>query len=281
MRVVGANGAAAGAVTTRRGVGIDVVHEFREVVRYRELIRHLVRAGLAKESTGRVFGALWWLIDPLVLVGVYVFFVDVILRSGGEDFALFVLVGALIWKHLSSATIASIASTLAREQTMRQVAFPRAVLPLAAVLAETMHLALGLLVYVLAAILFGVLVTPVFLLVVPLVAIQVALVLGLSFAVAALNVLYRDVQNLTSYALRIGFFLSPALYAIGQIPESVRPVYLLNPFATLIPAFRDVMLYHRPPDWEAVAVVAVGSLVTLVAGFVVFVRLERSFAKVS
>ncbi|MGE5689081.1 MAG: ABC transporter permease [Pseudomonadota bacterium] len=281
MRVVGANGAAAGAVATRRGLGIHLVHELRELVRYRELVRHLVRAALAKESTGTVFGALWWLIDPLVLVGVYVFFVDVILQSGGEDFALFVLVGALIWKHLSSATIASMTTTLAREQTMRQVAFPRAVLPLAAVLAETMHLALGLLVYVLAAIVFGVLVTPTFLLVVPLVAIEVALVLGLSFALAALNILYRDVQNLTSYALRIGFFLSPALYAIEQIPERVRPVYLLNPFATLIPAFRDVMLYHRPPDWEAVAVVAVGSLVTLVVGFVVFVRLERSFAKVS
>jgi len=280
MRVVGASGAAAGAATSSRP-SAGLLTELRAVVRYRELVRHLVRAALAKESTGRVFGAFWWLIDPLVLVGVYVFFVDVILQSGGEDFALFVLVGALVWKHLSSGVITSMTTTLAREQAMRQVAFPRAVLPLSAVLAETMHLALGLLVYVAAAIAFGVVVGPAFLFVLPLLAIEVALVLGLSLALAALNVLYRDVQNLTSYVLRIGFFLSPALYAIEQIPESVRPVYLLNPFATLIPAFRDVMLYDRQPDWSAVGLVGVGSLATLVVGFVVFTRLERWFAKVS
>ena len=279
MRVV-ASGTAAGAATSGRAWD-GLLTELRSVVRYRELVRHLVRAALAKESTGRVFGALWWLIDPLVLVAVYVFFVDVILQSGGEDFALFVLVGALVWKHLSSGVITSMTTTLAREQAMRQVAFPRAVLPLSAVLAETIHLALGLLVYVAAAIVFGVVVGPAFLFVLPLVAIQVVLVLGLSLALAAVNVLYRDVQNLTSYVLRVGFFLSPALYAIDQIPESVRPVYLLNPFATLIPAFRDVMLYDRQPDWSAVGLVGLGSVVTLVAGFVVFTRLERWFAKVS
>jgi ABC-type polysaccharide/polyol phosphate export permease len=279
MRVV-ASGNAAGAATSGRPWD-GLLTELRSVVRYRELVRHLVRAALAKESTGRVFGALWWLIDPLVLVAVYVFFVDVILQSGGEDFALFVLVGALVWKHLSSGVITSMTTTLAREQAMRQVAFPRAVLPLSAVLAETIHLALGLLVYVAAAIVFGVVVGPAFLFVLPLVAIQVVLVLGLSLALAAVNVLYRDVQNLTSYVLRVGFFLSPALYAIDQIPESVRPVYLLNPFATLIPAFRDVMLYDRQPDWSAVGLVGLGSVVTLVAGFVVFTRLERWFAKVS
>lgn len=279
MRVV-ASGTAAGAAASGRPWD-GLLTELRSVVRYRELVRHLVRAALAKESTGRVFGALWWLIDPLVLVAVYVFFVDVILQSGGDDFALFVLVGALVWKHLSSGVITSMTTTLAREQAMRQVAFPRAVLPLSAVLAETIHLALGLLVYVAAAIVFGVVVGPAFLFVLPLVAIQVVLVLGLSLALASLNVLYRDVQNLTSYVLRVGFFLSPALYAIDQIPESVRPVYLLNPFATLIPAFRDVMLYDRQPDWSAVGLVGLGSAVTLVAGFVVFTRLERWFAKVS
>jgi lipopolysaccharide transport system permease protein/teichoic acid transport system permease protein len=279
MRVV-ASGTTAGAATSGRPWD-GLLTELRSVVRYRELVRHLVRAALAKESTGRVFGALWWLIDPLVLVAVYVFFVDVILQSGGEDFALFVLVGALVWKHLSSGVITSMTTTLAREQAMRQVAFPRAVLPLSAVLAETIHLALGLLVYVAAAIVFGVVVGPAFLFVLPLVAIQVVLVLGLSLALAAVNVLYRDVQNLTSYVLRVGFFLSPALYAIDQIPESARPVYLLNPFATLIPAFRDVMLYDRQPDWSAVGLVGLGSVVTLVAGFVVFTRLERWFAKVS
>lgn len=247
---------------------------------YLELVRHLIRGSLARERTGRIFGALWWLIDPIVLIGVYVFFVDVILKAGGDNYALFVGVGVLIWKHLSSAVNASMMTTLAREQAMRQVAFPRAVLPLAAVAAETVHLAIGFGVYVVVAAILGVYVTPVFGFIVPLVLIQVAMVLGLSFALAALNILYRDIQNLTNYALRVGFFFSPALYTISLIPESYRPLYLLNPFATLIPAFRDAMLNHQQPDWAAVGVVGCASLVILLAGFLTFVRLEPRFAKI-
>jgi ABC-type polysaccharide/polyol phosphate export permease len=260
----------------------EAASEAAAIIRYRELVRHLVRGALAKESTGRVFGALWWLVDPIVLVGVYVFFVDVILKSGGENYALFVAVGVLVWKHLSSGVLASMSSTLTREQAMRQVAFPRGVLPLAAIIAETTHLLIGFGVYVaIAAVIFGIYATPVFLLVVPLVAIHVVLVLGLSFALSALNILYRDVQNLTNYALRIGFFLSPTLYAVTLIPEWIRPVYYLNPFATLIPAFRDVMLYHQHPDWLAVGQVGAVALVFLLLGFVTFTRLQRSFAKVA
>jgi lipopolysaccharide transport system permease protein len=260
----------------------EALAEAAAIVRYRELVRHLVRGTLARESTGRVFGALWWLVDPIVLVGVYVFFVGVILRSGGENFALFVAVGVLIWKHLSSGVIAAMTSTLAREQAMRQVAFPRGVLPLAAIIAETMHLLIGFAVYVaVAAVVFGIYVTPLIVFVVPLLAIHVILVLGISFALSALNILYRDVQNMTNYAFRIGFFLSPTLYAVTLIPESIRPVYYLNPFATLIPAFRDVMLYQQQPDWLAVAQVGVASCVVFVLGFLTFTRLQRAFAKVA
>jgi lipopolysaccharide transport system permease protein len=272
----------AGPYPPSRSTAGEALAELVAVVRYRELVRHLVLGALAKESTGRIFGALWWLVDPIVLVGVYVFFVDVILKAGGDNYALFVAVGVLVWKHLSSGVIASMSSTLSREQAMRQVAFPRAVLPLAAIIAETTHLVIGFVVYVgIAALFFGIYVTPVFVLVVPLLAIHVAFVLGLSFALAALNILYRDVQNLTNYALRVGFFLSPTLYAVTLIPEWIRPVYYLNPFATLIPAFRDVMLFHVQPDWSAVAQVGLASLVVLGLGFVTFTRLQRSFAKVA
>lgn len=259
----------------------DAWAESRAVGRYRELVRHLVRSSLAKESTGRVFGALWWLVDPVVLVGVYVFFVDIVLRSGGDNYALFVAVGILLWKHLSSGVLGAMTTTLAREQTMRQVAFPRAVLPLAVVIAETMHLGIGLLVYIGFAAIFAVYVTPVFLLVLPLLAIHVLFVLGFAFALSALNILYRDVQNLTSYALRVGFFLSPTLYAVSLIPEWIRPVYYLNPFATLIPAFRDVMLFHEQPPWDAVAIVAGAAVILCILGFLVFTRFERAFAKVA
>jgi lipopolysaccharide transport system permease protein/teichoic acid transport system permease protein len=258
-----------------------VTQELRAIRQYRDLIRHLIRTTLAKESTGTVFGALWWLIDPLVLMGVYVFFVDVVLHRGGDNFALFVLTGVIAWKHLSSGLISSISSTLMREQTMRQVAFPRSVLPIAAVLAETIHLLIGIGVYVAVAAAFGVYPTWRFPLVFVVVAIQTMLVLGVAFCCSALNIFFRDLQNLTSYVLRLGFFLSPSLYAPSMIPDDYRQLYDLNPFATLLPAYRSILLYHELPDWSALGLVTAASAVLMALGFLVFVRLSGSFAKLA
>lgn len=269
------------AVYKRESLLREAHRELRMLVRYRDLVRHLVRRTLAKESTGRIFGALWWLIDPLVLMGVYVFFVDVILRRGGENYALFVLVGLLSWKHLSSGVTAAITGTLAREQAMRQVAFPRSAVPVAAVLGETVHFVIGLGVFLAVGIGFGVYPSPIAPLVFLLLVIQVALVLGLSLALAALNIFFRDIQNLTGYAMRLALFLSPILYTVSSIPERFRFIYELNPFATLVPAYRSLLLYEEVPRLEPLATVAVASLVGLIAGFLVFARLARAFAKVA
>src|SRR5215208_4387577 len=86
-------------------------NELRGLIRYRELLRHLVRAALARESTGTVFGSVWWLLDPLILMGVYVVFVDVILKSGGDNYALFVFIGVTAWKQFSSGITGGIVST--------------------------------------------------------------------------------------------------------------------------------------------------------------------------
>jgi hypothetical protein len=58
----------------------------QETVRYRALVRYLVSSSLRTESAGTVFGYLWWLLDPLLLMPAYVVLVDVVLQSGGEDF---------------------------------------------------------------------------------------------------------------------------------------------------------------------------------------------------
>jgi ABC-type polysaccharide/polyol phosphate export permease len=214
-------------------------------------------------------------------MGVYVFFIDVVLNRAGDNFPLFVLIAVIAWKHLSSGLTGSMTATLMREQTMRQVAFPRSVLPISAILAETIHLLIGFAVYVVVAVAFGVSPTWHLPLVLVVLAIQMMLVMGLAFMLSALNIFFRDVQNLTGYVLRFGFYLSPTLYVAAQIPDHYRALYDLNPFATLIPAYRSVLLYHQLPDWSSLAVVAGASAAVMALGFVLFVRLSGSFAKLT
>jgi ABC-type polysaccharide/polyol phosphate export permease len=63
-----------------------IARQIKETVRYRALVRYLVSSSLRTESAGTVFGYLWWLLDPLLLMAAYVVLVDVILQSARSRF---------------------------------------------------------------------------------------------------------------------------------------------------------------------------------------------------
>jgi lipopolysaccharide transport system permease protein len=254
--------------------------EVRHLRRYSALVRYTVRFSLKLENTGRVFGRLWWLIDPLLTMATYVLLINVVYGAGGDDYPVFVFTSVIAWKWFSSSVEGSIRLVLGRHWLMKQIPFPRSVLPLSNVLAATVNFGFGMLAVVLFAIPYGI--RPdaalAFLPVVALV--QLPLALGLAYVLSALNVLFRDVENLTQHALRLWFYLSPALYTTALVPERFRPLFELNPFAWILPAYHDVVLGHRAPDLVPLAAVFGASLLLLAAGFTYYVRTAPSFVKV-
>jgi lipopolysaccharide transport system permease protein len=257
----------------------DARTDLRDLVRYRHLLRYLVGSALRTENANTVFGFLWWVLDPLLQCAVYVVFIGVILGHGGKDFPIFVLTALIVWELFSVATSDAVTSTVRKEASMRQVAFPKSVLPLARVLGAAVHFAASYVVVVLVAILFGIYPSVYSLLGVPVALVVLVFTLGVSFFLSAVNVFFRDTTKLIRYVFRMWFYLSPGLYAVSQVPESFRSLYELNPFATFFTAFRDAVMYHHVPDFAALAVVLASSLVILALGYVFFVRLEPWFAK--
>jgi ABC-type polysaccharide/polyol phosphate export permease len=129
-------------------------------------------------------------------------------------------------------------------------------------------------------------ITP-WLLLIPVVAVvQYVLTLGMAIAASALTVFYRDIGNVAGHALRIWFYLSPALYGSEQIqslatkhPE-IYTIYNLNPFAALFESYRNLIYYGQPPTWGMLGLVLIEAIVILLVAVLVFRRLEPSFAKV-
>lgn len=256
------------------------IRRTRDVWRFRHLVRYLVTASLKTENVGTVFGFLWWLLDPLLLMAVYTVLIDLVLRRGGAHYPLFVLAAILSWEFFSRATRNSMGFTLQRERAMRQVAFPKSVVPLSATLAEGVHFLMALALYLVFALPFGVYPSPLALLAIPIAFVQMLFTLGFAFFLAGLNMFFRDTNHLSDYLFRLWFYLSPGLYSESLIPHRFRTVYDLNPFATLFNSFRDVLLDHRLPSFAALGGIAGVSLVVLLAGYLYFVSVEPSFAKV-
>lgn len=256
------------------------------MVERRRLIRHLVGADLKRTHADTAIGQLWWLVDPLLQMAIYTVLITIIFDRRIPDYPLFLFAAILPWKWFSSSLGNASQSVTSRAGLIRQIQFPKIVLPAAAVTSATVSFVVGLGALALVLLLFLHRLDP-WILALPLVAaVQLAFTLSLAALVAAVNAFYRDVQNLLRHVLQLWFYLSPSLYAVEFVPEGpLRTIYMLNPFATLLTSYRriiwgDVEGGSRAPDFLALGAVLLVSLVLLAVGVYVFKRAEPSFARI-
>jgi ABC-type polysaccharide/polyol phosphate export permease len=251
------------------------------------LIRYLAQADLKKKGTDTVFGNVWWVLDPLLQMAVYVILVTVIFQRKQEAYPLFIFAAILPWKWFSTAINDSIVSVSGQDRLIKQIQFPKIVLPSAAMLGGIAQFAFGLIPLAGMLVLFypdRISATLVFL---PVIAfVQFVFTLALGYMVAALNVFFRDVGNLARHVLRLWFYLSPALYgadtvaSIAKDHPVVADVMRLNPFFAILESYRNVIYFGVLPDLPLLGAVLIASFVLLILGTWFFKRLEPAFAKV-
>ena len=104
--------------------------------------------------------------------------------------------------------------------------------------------------------------------------------LGLAWFLGALGVFLRDIGPLISVFIQMLFFLSPVVYPLSWVPESMRPIMRLNPLAVVIEASRQTLMYGQWPDWRWVGGVLLVSLVVAQFGYAWFMKMRRGFADV-
>jgi ABC-type polysaccharide/polyol phosphate export permease len=258
-----------------------------EVLGRRRLIRYLVQADLQKKGADTLLGNLWWVLDPLLQMLIYWILVSVIFQRGGPDYPLFLFAAILPWKWFQSSIQDGISSVSGAERLVRQIQFPKLVLPVAAVFAGIANFAFGLIpLFALILILYRDRLDVTLVLIPVVAAVQLVFNMAATVLLSALNVFYRDIGNLARHVLRLWFYLSPALFSLEQLTHAtqgypiIQKLLLLNPWATLFTAYRAVIYEGTLPDWSALLSVLIGSVVLLALTTIVFKRLEPAFAKV-
>ena len=258
-----------------------------EIAQRRRLIRYLVQADIRKKGADTLLGNLWWVLDPLLQMAVYVVLVSVVFKRATPDYPLFIFAAILPWKWFQSTVQDAITSVTGADRLIRQIQFPKLVLPVASAGAGVVNFLFGLIPLAALMLLLYRERLSLAVLLIPLIAVvQFFFNLALAVGLAAINVFYRDVGNLSRHFLRLWFYLSPGLYAIddlsqaaGEVPV-VGTVLLANPFAILFTAYRDVIYSEVAPDWGGLVALLVASLLLLSLTTVLFKRVEPSFAKV-
>lgn len=260
---------------------------FSEILNRRRLIRYMVLANMKRTHADTALGQLWWVLDPLFLMITYVVLVQIIFQRSTPDYPLFIFAAILPWKWFSISLGSGSGSVTAREGLIRQIQFPKIVLPVAAVVAATVSFAISLVALALMYLPYLDRLSP-WLLTLPLIAaVQLMFSLALAIGLSAMNVFYRDVQVILGHVVRLWFYASPALWALSDLNDNpiLQSLLSLNPMAPILESYRNV-IYGTPggdplpPDFGGLVYTLAVSAVALVVMVVLFKRTEPAFAKV-
>ncbi len=229
-----------------------------------------------------ILGGLWAVIQPAVTAVIFsiVFTKFIHVNTGGVPYILFSFAALVPWTLLTSSLTDMVSSIVENMNLVTKIYFPREILPTAAVLARLLDFAIAFVVLLALMLVYGMSVLQIGWVYLPLIlGIQLALILGLGLAVAALNVFFRDIKHVVTLGLQIWLYASPMIYSTASVPEQFRTLYFLNPMAGILESYRGVLLYDRAPGFELLAS-AVISFVILALGIWVFKRVELQFADV-
>jgi ABC-type polysaccharide/polyol phosphate export permease len=265
-----------------------------DVLSRRRLIRYLTQAEMKKRGSDTLLGNLWWILDPLLQMVVYVIFIAIIGRGlGRPDFPLFIFSAILPWKWFSSVVGDATSAVIRQDRLIRQIAFPKIVLPMATSTAGVAGFVFGLVPLFALLLLYPHRLSPMLVWIPVIAAVQFVFTIGMAILVSAANVFFRDLGNAVGHALRLWWFLSPGLYSmstvqgLGIVRENpiIGTLAGLNPFAVLFEAYRSV-IYGTPdggppvpPDLASLAWLLLGSIVFVILATIFFKRVEPDFAK--
>jgi lipopolysaccharide transport system permease protein len=249
------------------------------VVEYRELIRILTVSDLKVKYQSSVLGFAWSLLNPLLMMLVlYMVFNNVFMNSQ-EHFALYLLIGIVSWRFLANGTSSSMGAIVGKPSLVTKIYIPRQVLVLSTVLSSFISSLLEFLVLMVLLLAFGVGISPNILFFPAVHIVYFVMVYGISLALSALYVYYRDLNQIWEVLLQLGFFVSPVCYSISLVPDKYLFYYMLNPVTLVMQIYRKVLLYAETPSSSSLVYILLSACVLLVVGAVIFKRLERRFAE--
>lgn len=262
-----------------------MLENLRTLYRHRQLIATLTSRDLKARYRGSILGFFWSLANPLLLLGVYTLvFTKFFQRPGISPYPLFLFAGILPWTFFAASILESTTSLSSNSGLIKKVMFPAETLPLVVVFSHLVHFALAipvLLAAVVVAVALGKApISPVLLLAPLLMILQTVLIAGVALAVSSISVLFRDLRDLIANFLQLGFFLTPVIYLLSDVPSKwLRAALRANPMTPFVTAYQSIFCFATMPSTLDFVLMATYALAALVIGLTVFDRLRDTLAE--
>jgi lipopolysaccharide transport system permease protein len=259
---------------------------YTEIVRMAVLIRNLwAYRGFILGSVKREFklkyrnsmlGAAWTVINPLAMIFVYTIIFSQAMRTklpgAGSSFAysIYICSGILTWGVFAEIVNRSLTVFLDNANLLKKLNFPRLCLPIITVLNALLNFGIVFSLFTIFLIISDNFPGWSYLALLPVLIILIAFSAGLGITLGLLNVFFRDVGQLFAVVVQFWFWLTPIVYPVSILPDSVRRFLILNPMSGIIGASQQILVSGQWPDWGSLLPVTVLAVVLCFYGWRLF-----------
>jgi lipopolysaccharide transport system permease protein len=266
------------------------LYRSQELFRYRDLLLYLVIRELKARYKNSALGFLWSLLNPLAMMLVFTLMFTVILPNNQmRAYPIFLLCGLLPWNYFTAAINSSLNSIVGNSNLVKKVYFPREILPISSVLAQLVNFLLSLVVLFVLLFVFRLDLSSKLWILPIVIMLQTSFIIGLALMLSAINVYYRDTTMVIDVVILAWFFLTPIFYPMSVLPVSYeafgitfdihRLMNILNPMASIINTYRDLLYLGTYTTGDFLLRTAVTSFAVLIMGYWVFIKMSSNFGE--
>ena len=247
---------------------------------YRQLLKSNVKKEIRGKYKGSFLGILWSFINPLLTTLVYAIVFSVILRNTEPHYVTFIVIGILPWTYFTTVIMQGTTTILINAGIIKKVYFPREILPISINTSGLINFMISCIIIFIFLIFSGIGFSW-YILFLPLIVItQYILQQGIIFITSAINVYIRDAEYIINFIINMLFYATPILYSSQLFANSSFGwIVHLNPMATIINCYRDILYYQSMPHIKSLFVVLIASCILFLIGLKIFRKLEKGFAE--
>ena len=248
---------------------------------HRGLLRALATRDIQNRYAGSAAGALWALLNPIAMLGIYAVVFEYVFRvrvpnlATDQPFVLFVALALWPWLAFQEAVTRGTLAVQNNASLVKKVAFPHELLVYSAVAASFAVHMCGFMVVLVVLRALG---YTIYFWAWPAVLLSVMSLLVLATAVAlmlgALQVFVRDVEQMLSQVMSVLFYATPILYPMSLVPHWLADVMQWNPLVHMLETIRNALLHTAEAHWSQIGIMVTGTVV-------VFYLARRFFLKLS
>ena len=259
--------------------------DVKELWVYKDLIYMYIKRDIVTFYKQTVMGPLWFVIQPILTTVMFMFVFGNLagLSTDGIPQPLFYFSGIILWNYFSDCLTRNSKIFIENQGVFGKVYFPRLVVPISITISNLVRFFIQFFIFVIIYFYYffqtdgGVNPNAYISLLPVLILLAAGLSLGFGIIFSSMTTKYRDLTFLLQFGVQLWMYITPVIYPLNSIPADKQWLIALNPMTSVVETFKYAAIGQGVFSWWYLAYSFVFMIVMLVAGVVIFNKVEKGF----